>query len=544
MGRHAEGDEALRAISCIAKAVAMAKTDDKKSNQPDILDGLIDTEMPPLGDEELAEPSLEEMVGYLETDFDTESSATDPDTIDPLEDFGIHDLIDPIESSWTEETESSFHVEIHVPADEEDSVWVDGEQEEFDPLEEEWFAEEPFDYGQPDDGGIEGPIETNDIQIDEDRFATLEAEDDTSVEGETTVEAMERLGIEIPESRNQFASRVLPAGPELLLDKFFLGLKDNLVVAAAFRAGSVLAVGEGLYVLGADSLLHPAATASGMAGIIATSVCVNSTTTVIGTKRSGAMITTDFGKTVTPINSWLTHGLETNKHLLKGRISTSFSVVGQHTEQGYRLFGRTGEGHVFSSNDMGNIWIGPIIRGRCLALAAVRGTDEMVAVVDASSNIVLFCGYKIDNWQERRLPEEIVGLAKSQKICLAASGKTILIAVNDPLIPLYASFDGGLGWTPLDGVTRVTAMVVDAEDPGWMAVAVAATGNKPAIVKISEDSGVSWRIVLSLPLEDNTDGNQVEISDLVLEVGRTRELVAVSSIGVFEMVLLRRGMAH
>ncbi|MCP4606962.1 MAG: hypothetical protein GY847_41700 [Proteobacteria bacterium] len=506
--------------------------------------------LPPLDHDEIEEADPEELASFLTT-TDEEGALLLYDEEQPFDDkFNAADsVISPIESSWMEDSGEPAGIEIDTEIEEEQQKWTEGDDVEAVNLEKNWFIDDDEKEVLPEDDGAEEPIEEETPELDVDRklWDDLEDEKAFSEEEEEILDAMERLGIDLPDYELDAVAEVSPA---LLLDKQFLGPKEGDVTAAAFSGGSPIAVGDGLFVLGADSMLHPVV---GSQGLMATSISVCGETIFFGTESRGALFTKDRAQSLTQINSWYTHDLIHDERASFKGISSQFEIFGQELSSGYRLIGRTGSGQIFTSLDNGHSWQGPLIQGHCLAICPVCGREELVAMVDsASQGVCLHRNKDHDVWERLNFPDIIAQAASKNRISLSAVAETVVVAVDDPSIPMYCSLDDGQTWLSVEGLKGVTAVALDPDDPGWIAAATYNPVQNLGVVRLSDDGGQNWRVALTIesPNEDdelastqNTQ-NECRILDLVVHTGRMRQVLAATSRGVHLITLARPGVSH
>jgi hypothetical protein len=528
------------------------KPKDRQGSKP-LLDDLlkIDNVLPPIDHDETKEPSPEELAALLTPLDETEvpldfNEGTDRGK-DPLE----YDLItDSEESSWIEEVGEADPWETDISMDEAENDWAEEAESSALDLDNDWFVDENDCEQADDDGGMAGPIgkEANEFEIDQKSWAELDDNPDEDLED--ALHASEFLAIDLPPVESDTDVEAVFG---LVLDRQFLGPRGGGVHAAAFIGGSPVGVGDGLFVLGADGMLHPVMEAQILAEMQATSMCTDRDAIFIGTSGGGVLITRNRGKSLKQINGWYAQGLQSGDQTSFERVSTSFTILGHQVPYGYRLIGKTGNGQLFVSFDYGRIWRGLVIPGHCLVLSAVSGSADMIAFIDSKDRGVgLFRNRDLEAWERVNLPEELAASAARGAVYMAAGGETVVVAADDASTSLFCSLDGGRTWMPVNGVKGVTAVIIDPQDPGWIAAAVYNAARDLGLLRTSEDGGQTWQTVFSIGDSDEEDGimplGEAEtgnrILSLAVNAGREREVIAVTARGVHMVVLARRGVSH
>ncbi len=515
-----------------------------------------DNALPPLDHDEIKETDPEELADLLDPKNEKESFLTEEGE-ESTGDEGVfaESLMDLDDDSWAEGEGEQRDAEVSVDIDDKDEGWSEkGAGGSFE-FEGDWFIDDDNQAPVLNDDGAEGPAgeDIYDLDKERDNWDSLGDETDDEDHEESTLEVMDRLGITLP----TFAKSELDSNVEvnlgLLVDSLFLGPKEGMVAAATFVQGSPIAVGDGLFVPGADGMLHPVLSAQRLAEMQATSICIHDKTLFIGTQCGGAVATKDRGVGFQTLNSWYTSGLASDSQTLPEQLSTSFGILGQHTEGGFRLFGCTGEGQLFLSMDRGASWRGPLIRGHCLDLSPVAGSSDLTALVDSQDHgIQLLRSRDLKKWDPLSLPDGFTLAVNKSTVCLAASTETMVIAAEDPEVDAYCSLDNGRTWGTIDGLKGVTALALDGEDPGWIAAAVHDESNNGGLLRISQDGGKHFKTVLKTGEvdQDNPSKSVKEVNrdgrilDLILDVGRTHQVIAITQGGIYLVTLTRKGVSH
>ncbi|MCP4680083.1 MAG: hypothetical protein GY854_32240 [Deltaproteobacteria bacterium] len=513
----------------------------------------LEDSLPPLDHDEVEETDPGDLTVYIE-DLDAEETPVADDQVPAIDKLAIaQSLIEPVESSWLEEVEEDNTIDMDFAEIDEDQGWTGSENDAADTLDDVWFVTDEEDESPLDDGGAEGLLDEEETNLAPDRaqWDDLGSETDDEGEEDEILDVMEHLGIELPAETLDSVVDICPRG---LLDQQYLGPRGGDVLAAGFVGGSPVGVGDGFFVLGADGMLHPTIGSQMLAEARATSMCVHKETVFLGTRSGGALVTRNRGLDFSQINHWYTHGLDRDKLPSLGHLSTSFEIVGQALPKGYRLLGLNGEGQIFASVDRGQSWRGPLIRSRCLALSTIVGTSDFIAVIDSTNRGVSLLRYRTPGkWEKRALPKTIATQLSQNPFSLAAGSDTVIIAVDDPMTPLFRSIDGGRTWSAVEGMDGVTAIAVDPGEPEWMVAATYSSSRGAGIIRISEDGGQRWRIALTI---DKTDEQEKSVTDqtgheeskvrrlVVDDRGRTRQVLAITGLGVHLITLVRPAMSH
>ena len=167
---------------------------------------------------------------------------------------------------------------------------------------------------------------------------------------------------------------------------------DGEVAAVALSGSGVTAVGNGIFGIGADGMLHRREL---IADLEANSVVVYQGVTFLGTRRHGAVAFMRDGGPVQALNGWNEMGPDD----VGGIVSTELHLDAVRHGRIFRLLGCTGSGHVFCSDDFGTTWCGPVTEGRCLAVAVDRARGAVVTLEDRGARVVLATSRDLANWE-------------------------------------------------------------------------------------------------------------------------------------------------
>ncbi len=512
--------------------------------------------LPPLDDDEIGAVDPEELAGYLDIKNDDEGFLVlEESFIGEEELFSVDTLQGATETSLIDNQEKAQQIDgIELAIDDEESGWSEDGSDAPVSFDGGWFLDGDDHTEATDDSGAEGPIgeDVFDLGNAQKDWQSLDEDLDRDEE-EGILDAMARLAIELPRYDTGEFEPMGEINSGLLLDCTFLGPKDDRVITAAFDSGSPVALGEGLLVLGADGMLHAKVGSERLGGLIPTSLCIHDLTIFIGTECGGVVRTQDRGDSYTPLNGWYTKDLPASVEVLSDRISTSVQLAGQRVSGKYRLIIRTDEGQLFASDDSGISWRGPLLGDMCLAIGKVGGTKELIALIkDPEDGTILATSQDLNTWHEQSLPGKLALNAQHRHVCLAASGNTVVVMARDASLPAYISLNRGGSWAEVRGIENVTAFAIDPEDHTWMVAATYDPTFDLGIVYVSDDGGRSWQTILA------TENNEAKIqavsnrrvrqlnriSDLVVDIGRTRQVMVVTASGVYLATLARPGVAH
>jgi hypothetical protein len=523
-------------------------TDKKKKPEPelDLEDlGVVVDDLPPLDGDAVDEADPADLAGYL-ADFESEEAEEGDDPIGQSTDEETAEELSHLEGSWIDDGAETPAEELDLGVEEEETGWSGEDAEDVPALEDDWFVEDG-DPAIADDGGEEGPLDDELTEIDSSTWDDL-GEDIDDDELEPVEDVMDRLGIALPEEGAAEPARGerVRVDPGVVHERQFLGPIGARIQAVAVDGGAVVGAGEGIFVLGADGMLHQASVeVPGYCG----SVCVCGNHTFVGTDGAGAFRVSERDGDAAPINAWNTVWI--GGRPVMGRVTTSFEIVGQPLGDGIRLLGRTGEGQLFASSDSGRTWSGPLTDGKCLAAAAVEGSAAVIALVGgAGSSSRLVATTDLESWRPLETPQLLAGVDQPGSVHLAAADGTLLAAPDLPGAPLACSFDGGQSWTERSGVVGVTALAVDPGGSGRIAVATYDAERDLGLVRVSEDYGQSWKIAAVAGQEPaargrgDADDALGRVTCLVIEVGRTRRLYVTAGEGAQRIVLASGGLTQ
>jgi hypothetical protein len=441
-------------------------SDREKDPPPDDLDppDLELEQLPPIDDGDIEPPCLDDLgviVGADETDDDGATG------LDDLSADGFAQELGEFEgSAWADEIEGAAAFTSDAEFDEEDEGWAEG-GEAAAPLDDPWFDDDLDAEAAEDDGGAEGPI--------------AEPDDALGEAGED---------------------------PEVL----YLGPVRGHVTGIAVVVGALLAVGDGLYRVGADGLLHRYDAED---EIDAVSVCTAGATVFVGTEQRGLLRAEGFDCAPAPFGVWLDA-----RRGVERELSGQFAVFGQRLEERFRLVGLTGEGELLASDDEGHTWRGPLAEQRCLAIAQWEGEASIVALVDDEEGPALLLWDGASAWRRlcAQCPVDVAD--RAAKVSIAAAGGVIVVGSDRPGVPLRVSMDRGESFSEVAAVTGVTAIAVDAHEPGWIAAATFDPDEGVGAVRVSRDGGKTWRTTF-------TTGRAEEREEPVRRPGRVTFLAVV-----------------
>ena len=502
--------------------------------------------LPPLDHDETPVVDPAEFASYLEN-FEEEEPAGEVPMEDELE--LSESLIGEDESSWLGEDEEKTPLDVELELTNDEHSWLENDEEQKALLVEDWFIDEDVEKDLLSDDDSEGPLSKESYQIEPETWDSLD--DDEADEDDIEIwESMERLGITLLETPSD---DVIQTGEEDFPDAVFLGPSGGGITAAVFAGGAPIAVGEGIFVLGADGMFHETEASARVAETLATSVCWDGEIVFIGTRHRGAFATMDRGATLIALNSWYTQGLNGSGDLSMDELSTSFEVFGQDFLGGFRLLGRTGEGQLFQSLDWGTSWMGPILKGRCSSIIPVGGGNELMVVAEsAEKGPALLRSPDLVQWETVETPQNLTLNSTNYPVHIAACRNTIIAGCSSPGTPLYRSLDRGASWAPVLQASCISAVLIDPEEPNWIAVASYNEKQGLSTIRVSEDGGDKWQRVFvtkpsskganTLPGGDASDAGI--IIGLNINPTKVSELLAVTGRGAYLLNLTRRGRAH
>jgi photosystem II stability/assembly factor-like uncharacterized protein len=512
--------------------------------------------LPPLDDDEIGAADPEELAEYLDIKNDDGGFLVlEESFIGEEELFSVDSLQGATETSLIDNQEHAQQIDgIELAIDDEESGWSEDGSDASAVFDGDWFLDGDDHSDVTDDSGAEGPIGEDVFDLDNEQGDWQSLDEDLDREEEDEIlDTLVRLGIELPLYDTDEFESIGEINSGLLLDCTFLGPKDDAVITAAFDSGAPVALGDGLFVLGADGMLHAKVGSERLGRITPTSLCIHDPFIFIGTECGGVVRTQDRGDSYTPLNSWYTRDLSASREVLSDRISTSVQLVGQRVSGGYRLVIRTDEGQLFVSDDSGDSWRGPLLGDRCLAIGKVGGTQELIVLTkNPKDETILATSHDLSTWRERVLPDERALNARHRHVCLAACRNTVVIMARDASLPAYISLDRGESWAEVRGIENVTAFAIDPEDPTWMVAATYDPTVDLGIVYVSDDGGRSWQTILATEgdaaniqaVSNRPVRHMNRVSDLIVDIGRTRQITVVTASGIYLVTLARPGVAH
>jgi hypothetical protein len=504
-------------------------------------------DLPPLDHDEPAEVEkgeLEELVVPLADEGFLDAHEDKP-LVDEL--AVAQELIDAAEASWFDggDDEAPTVGDIVLIESDEHESWAGGDNDAGDVLDDGWFVPGEEESTVEDDGGVEGPLVDDNYDLRTPEWDEPDEECDGG--DESILETMDRLGIEVPLPK---CGDPDDPAPSCLLDSQYLGPELGRATAATFHGGSPVAVGDAFYVLGADGMLHPVFGSHRIADKAPRSIFSWKESVFFGTGRGGSLVTEDCGASFTAVNNWYLRGLEPTKFQATDRISTAFEIRGQSFEGGCRIFGYTGEGHLFTSVDAGLTWSGPVINERCRAVCPVSGAEKVALLVEAVDGMFLETGDGLAGWRRSRLPEEVTKAVSTGEVLFDASANAIALGGGRARGRLFYTLDEGGSWQEIESAVSITAVAIEPDTPGWLVLAEYDEERELGLVKVSEDGGVSWATVLrtgSTTHQSTGGGGQSrpgKVLSLAVRLGSTRQLLVLETGGVHLLTLSRPGVAH
>lgn len=507
----------------------------KKKKPQDTLDDFIELEsLPDLVDDE-------DTVG-LNSVLDNES--TEPEKISVNDDEGR--LPEPMEHDiafddepWTENNESALDAGlvdmndvITALDDATDETPSDADATDID----DWF-DDIDDAPSTIDDGEEGPLTDDMFDIDTAKWANLEDEQSAEDENESIFETMKRLELSIGEED----SLRLDERHRDEFDVFYIGPTNGEIQAVLFLDGVPVGVGDTVYLSGADQMLY-AITSMDLSDISATSLTGKKGALFIGTATQGAFRVADRCRTYSSINSWFTEGLKSDDSVQINTCSTSFDITGQETNNGFRLIGWTGEGQLYASLDDGETWTGPLLKGRSCEIvkASPRGDQVLVLASSKTEAGVLLSSCDLKQFIPLELPSHLMQHLTPSNAVFDVVSEIMVVGVDLPGVPLYISSDAGESWKALETITGVTALVIDPDEPNWIAAAWTERDGISAVA-VSEDRGKTWKRVFTRdPIRDK----QCRISALSLNNRGALSLIALTEGGAYLITFDQKELTH
>lgn len=499
--------------------------------------------LPPLEGEELFQMETGELADLIGAEYEGDPESRE-EIVRPEEGYALVGETD--EGSWLDDDAEEDRNEVDMSLDDLDEGWSDVAADGDEQGSLDWFLPESGDSAGVADDGAEGP-EGERYDIDESAWAPLDDDSEEEGDGEEDIlGAMDRLGMSVDAIAEANDAPLLLHGPSPLVEVTYLGPERGEVAAVLFIDESPVAVGDGLFVLGADEMFHRS---SPLRDITANSLAAHGGGIFIGTERSGAFATRDRGKTLRSINSWYIHGLDDIGHVPLDDVSTSFFISGHRLATGFILLGRTVEGQLFASQDQGITWRGPISKGRCLSQPKSAGPGTLIAIIDLPGRGPTLClTPDLERWTPMVLPETLRGRLNRGDLIHCAHGRTTIIGVADPAFPCYRSRDQGHTWQVVEGVSDLCAAAIDADDPGFIAIGSFVKDRAASRVQVSDDGGESWQTVHVVHANQyKSEADAVacrRVLDLVIQGGRQRRILVQTGQGVYLVTMTRQDLAH
>ncbi len=493
---------------------------------------MTDKKKPSILDDEIHEKDPAIYVQYVDETLDEPDREPQESEGSDLDMEVAEDLIEISEGSWMGEEGDNPEKDIGIPVDENDEGWSQEGSDDLLSMDDNWFEEES-PSSVLDDGGQDGPVEDGEIEPDQSAWEDLDEwdeDEDSSIE-----EVMDQLGIGLPTGDDDSLLISMPDRARMVTESQFLGpLLGSPAAIDVTRDGS-LVVGDGVFRKGADGMFHRSESST---TIRANSVCSTRNAVFIGTVRHGALVMTGSDGRMRPINGWNHPGTETDS----GPVDTSFAVMGQQVGDRYRLIGCAKAGQIFMSTDLGRTWSAPLTRGSCLTTCVVQGTTSVLVLENLEGKNRVIRSDDLVKWNQVPLPVDIAHAVSHGPTRLAACEGTILIAVDAPSVPLFCSMDNGGSWFESEATTRVTAMALDPEDPGWIAAAAYRADDDLGVVRICRDGGRTWNTVLVTGRERHADEDDVDEKGRTVRRGRVLDLAVVTNAGRTLYVVANEGV--
>lgn len=425
-----------------------AKVNRPPTEEDDEIDDLPPIDGDEVEDEELADEELDETP--LD-DADPMDDSTGEG--DPLEEFEVSGS----ESGWLDDAGESDGLDVGTPdtfgAEEESSTLLEGAEEadaDEDDLAlggalgaegesivgdagEEGFEDEPEDMHEEDLPRLDSGQDDTDESQDTDLLDGLPDEETEEPRPAWDDRAWERVE----------GGPVLTAAVDLL----------------ALDHGGLVLGGDGIARLPRGDVQVTALDATGLVGA-PRALGVLGTAIVASSPRSGAVLSTDGGRTFHGVNDW-----RSLFDLAEGE--RSIEVVALNGD----LWGKTASGALVWSGDLGATWSRVLPDYRFEAIAADGGTGELVAVAREATLTTIARG------AGGKLSVSSTGaLARGKPLTLVADRGRIAVALGRG----GAFRQEGDAWSRLDGTAGLTAMTFARAD-GTLLVALH-----------SESEGRSW----------------------------------------------------
>lgn len=490
-----------------------------------------------LGNEECADLSDSFFEDLVETDpkplDDTETTGTPNDAYTDIDSF---------EDGWLDDSaeEAPAAAEDMIHDLKEDADWKGDNKDETLPPDTSWFGADVADDAAPFDDGAEGPAHPESFDIDETKWDELPLDDEDEPR-EDVFESMRRVDVQLVDFDKEDFALQDPFAPDIAVS--FLGPEHGRAADALFFQGRPIAVGDHLFVLGADGQFHPTIETLPLK-LGASSLAWYDDAVFVGTAKRGALLTSDLGGTIKPVNSWYTEGFRRKGEVRSNECSTSFSVTGHFHPSRFRLFGLTGEGQIYISEDFGESWQGPLLKGCCTALAACTGDETLWALTRGPADtVVLYKSRDLAVWDTVSLPPQLHRHLTPTDARVRAGGKSVVVFEKNSSCPMFFSKDRGATWKKIPYLSNVTALTLDPEDGRFMIAGVSnRDGSAQAI--ISFDGGQTRHVALTVePSKEEEDG-AVFIHSFALNLDEPRRISAVTSRGIYLLTFPQKEIKH
>jgi len=500
-----------------------------------------DVKLPPMADDAMEEVDPAILADYLDNFEDDQPKPKTDLNLDNSENATV-DFIDSDEGSWLDNGGQTHAPEGIELDDDNQASWSTDSTQAFPAIEDNWFTEEEPTPLASADKGDDGPMIDADMEIDSSNWENLDNWEDTK--DEPVEKVMERLGISLPQAEDDSQpppKSDLAPEPDPLVDVQFLGPLNGQIVAISVKSDILIAVGSGLFMIGADGMLHQINASTELNG---TSVCSHDDFTFIGTSNQGALMMSGTDSHLTPINAWNMLGVGDKSD---STVATSFDIIGQPQDNNsYRLLGSTKGGQLFASLDLGLTWFGPLTPERCLAKTVISNTEEVLVLTRSGDGAQLLRSCDLEHWEKINIPANLEKLVRKGNVTLAANSKTFVIGLDNPDVPLFYSLDSAETWQSNESIKNVTALTLDIENPGCILAATYHSQQGQGQLRISRDGGHEWKTLLVTGKHNSpkspTDG---KIRQIVANINGTHpEVFVVSGEGVHHLVLSDTTFAH
>lgn len=512
-------------------------TDKENPKLRDDLGELIQTEELPESAEDQATSARDFALADLIDIQDAQADERDDDA------FGrevAYPVLDNLEEEWFEDVASNNGLsEADLDADLVTAVdagdLADTEIETLN-IDGAWFIDEAED-ATVEDGGAEGPALKEKFDFDENAWDSID-EDEDDVE-EDIYETMKRMDLSLPElDEAPLESEELPTIDAVVA---FLGPEHNRMTDAIFINGRPIGVGDHLFVPGADGQFHATIETLPLE-LNGTDLVWHDNVLFIGTQKRGGLVTSDIGRTLKSINSWYTSGFLRKGDVTVDECSTSFSLRGHHHPTHFRLFGLTGEGQLFVSEDLGISWHGPLLRGCCSRLASASGDETVWALTQSAEDMVtLNRSDDLHTWHTVPLPAPLHRCLSTSNAVVVVNRDTLVVFAKNASCPPFRSKDKGQTWQAISGFSRIAALVLSPDADEFIATAAfSADGN--AQIAVSFDGGKTRYLAAIISTGDGQ--RRSTVGTLSLRIENSRRLMAVTEGGAYLITLPTEQVKH